>query len=367
MPQSYGAPLKPVGKSRKDAQSPPGAKFPIVGIGASAGGLEAFTEALGRLPTDTGMAFVLVQHLSPQHPSFLTELMSKVTQMPVVEVRDGIRVEPNHVYVIPPNVSMGILSGALRLIPREEQERPHLTIDFFFRSLAQEQKNEAIGIILSGTGSDGAEGLKLIKGEGGISFAQSPESAKFEGMPAKAIAVDHVDCILSPEEIALELIRISRHPFLRRSYATIDKESKTHGDASLGGILLLVRQVTGVDFSHYKHTTVRRRIMRRMVVHRLESLDRYLAYLQENRTEIGALQNDMLISVTSFFGIRRFSRRSEPSCFRPSCERGLEASRSDCRCTGCATGEEAYSIAIALLEYLGDKAIKSRSRSLRAM
>lgn len=341
----------------RSSEAQTGARFPIVGIGASAGGLDAFKKLLGRLPDNTGMAFVLVQHLSPRHQSLLPELISKATPMPVLEVKDGMRVKPDHVYVIPPNASMGILAGALRLLPREAHERPHLAIDFFLRSLAQEQRNEAIGVILSGTGSDGAEGLKQIKGEGGITFAQSPESAKFEGMPARAIAVDHVDFILSPEEIAQELIRLSKHPFLKKSYATIEEEKpRTEDGADLSKILLLVRQFTGVDFSHYKQTTVQRRIMRRMVVHKMESLERYLAFLKENRSEVTMLQNDILINVTSFFRDPEAFEALKAVVFPKLLQGKSHGDPIRIWIPGCATGEEAYSIAIVLLEFLADKA-----------
>ncbi len=186
--------------------------FPVVGIGASAGGLEAFRQLLEHLPTDTGMAFVLVQHLDPTHESILTELLSRSTRMPVSEVRDGMAVAPDHVYVIPRNTNMAIAEGVLHLLVREEGRGRHRPVDYFLRTLAEDQRHLAIGVILSGTASDGTLGLEAIKAEGGITFAQDPRSAKYDSMPRSAISAGHVDFILTPEGIAAEFERISRHP-----------------------------------------------------------------------------------------------------------------------------------------------------------
>jgi two-component system CheB/CheR fusion protein len=194
-------------KANKDAQDEQlgGKTFPIVGIGASAGGLEAITKLLKALPADTGMGVVVVQHLAPRHESALTEILSRATRMPVTEVKDGMLVEPDHVYVIPPDTNMAILHGRLNLMPRIQVEGQHMPIDYFMRALAQDQGVSAIGVILSGTASDGSQGLAAIKGEGGITFAQDPQSAKYDGMPRSAIAAGVVDFILPPEGIAREL------------------------------------------------------------------------------------------------------------------------------------------------------------------
>ncbi|MEO7163667.1 MAG: chemotaxis protein CheB, partial [Bdellovibrionia bacterium] len=329
--------------------------FPVVGIGASAGGLEAFTKLFSNLPPDTGMAFVLIQHLSPQHESLLPEIISRATTMSVVEVKDRTRVVPNHVYVIPPNATMGFHDGCLRLTPRGEHEQPHLPIDFFFRSLSDEMKTNAIGIVLSGTGSDGSEGLKVLKGEGGISFAQEPDSARFKGMPQRAINVDHLDFILPPEQIALELLKISRLPFVHASLsgATIDQD--IHETADTDKILTLVRQSTGVDFLRYKRTTVRRRILRRMAVNKVERFSDYYALLKESRTEQNALFDDILINVTWFFRDPEEYERMKAVIFPALIKNRRLGDPIRVWSAGCATGEEAYSIAIALLEYLGDK------------
>ena len=189
--------------------------FPVVGIGASAGGLEAFTQLLAHLPDETGMAFVLVQHLDPTHESQLADLLSKATRLPVTEVTDGMAVEPDHVYVIPPNTNMTIAKGVLRLTPRGDARSQHLPLDFFFRSLAEDRQSRAIGVILSGTGSDGSLGLAEIKAVGGITFAQDEKSAKYPAMPLNAVSSGCVDFVLPPDEIARELARIGQHPYLR--------------------------------------------------------------------------------------------------------------------------------------------------------
>ncbi len=187
--------------------------FPIVGIGASAGGLEAFTELLKHLPLDTGMAFVLVQHLDPQHESALTQLLSRATSLPVHEVTDNLRAEPDHVYVIPPNTSLAIAQGVLKLNPRPKARTPTRSVDVFFESLAEDQRERAIGVILSGTATDGTLGLEAIKAEGGITFAQD-ESARYDSMPRSAVAAGCVDFVLSPKDIANELARIAKHPYV---------------------------------------------------------------------------------------------------------------------------------------------------------
>lgn len=328
--------------------------FPIVGIGASAGGLEAFSELLENLATDTGMAFVLIQHLAPEHHSMLSEILSRKSVMPVTEVKDGMQVEANHVYVIPPNTNMAVLHRKLCLMPRGEAE-PHMPVDYFFRSLASDQGSKAIGVVLSGTASDGALGLKAIKGEGGITFAQDEETAKYYGMPRSAVAAGYVDFVLPPAAIAEEIGKISKHPYV--SHVEIAKPEKilpTSGE-TLDKIIIILRNVTGVDFTYYKQSTLKRRILRRMVLHKIETIDGYLKYLQTSPEEAVKLFNDILINVTGFF--------RDPETFTALKERVFPkilkqaTSRSTIRVwvPGCATGEEAYSLAITLLEFLGDR------------
>ncbi len=291
-------------RHKKRERSTPRPAFPIVGIGASAGGLEAFTQLLKALPLDTGLGFVLVQHLDPQHESALTQLLARATSMPVHEVTNNQRVEPNHVYVIPRNRNLFIAQGRLNLRPRRKDRTPQHSIDAFFESLAQDQRERAIGVILSGTATDGTAGLEAIKAEGGITFAQD-DSAKYDSMPRSAIAAGCIDFILAPDAIAKELVRIAKHPYLAgqfpevlapeadRASATAHEDDATPlpsggrgaptagvkgkgavaEDAPAGAgasrfkkILLLLRNHSGVDFSLYKSTTIQRRIVRRMVL-----------------------------------------------------------------------------------------------------
>ena len=272
-----------------------GPSFPVVGVGASAGGLEAFTQLLKALPVDTGMAFVLVQHLAPSHPSALTEILSRTTKMPVLEVRDEPTVEPNHVYVIPPDRSMIIARGVLQLLPRGGRGAPH-PVDQFFRSLADELRHKAIGVVLSGTATDGTIGLEAIKGEGGITFAQDA-TAQHEGMPHSAIASGCVDFVLPPAEIAREIVRIGRHP-----YAVLEAEARETDDKpNLAQVIQLLKHATGVDFTGYKFNTLYRRVTRRMVFQKLEGLPDYVQFLRQTPAEVEALYQDILINVTSFF------------------------------------------------------------------
>src|SRR5579864_4882872 len=332
----------------------PGTLHPIVGIGASAGGLEAFRLLLKGLPPDTGLAFVLVQHLDPGHESMLTSLLSKATEMPVTEVKEGVHAEPNHVYIIPPNTTMGILNGHLHLTARMEPGSRHMPIDYFLRSLAEDQGSGAIGVILSGAATDGTLGLKAIKAEGGITFAQDEKTAKYGGMPHSAIAAGCVDFVLSPEKIARELARIGRHPYLRVVAEPVPLPPED--DSDLRTLFLLLRNATGVDFRYYKYSTLKRRIARRMVLHKIAGLSQYLRYLRENPDELGALYEDILIHVTAFF--------REPETFRqlketilPKLLRGRPPQEPvRVWIPGCSTGEEVYSIAIVLLEYLGERA-----------
>jgi two-component system CheB/CheR fusion protein len=257
-----------------------GVQFPIVGVGASAGGLEAFMQFLRALPLDTGMAFVLVQHLSPTHDSALAQILSRATRMPVMEVHDEPVVEPNHVYVIPPNRCMGLVGGALQLAPREKVGSARV-VDHFFRTLAEERRHQAIGIVLSGNANDGTQGLEAIKAEGGITFAQD-DSAQYEGMPHSAIASGCVDLVLSPEKIAQEVVRISRHPCAAPESSTRERGSQP----KLARVLQLLHRATGTDFSQYKFNTVYRRITRRMVLQKQDDLNAYADLLQHNPDEV---------------------------------------------------------------------------------
>jgi two-component system, chemotaxis family, CheB/CheR fusion protein len=340
--------------TESDYSPPRGNPFPIVGVGASAGGLEAFTLLLSAVPEDTGLAFVLVQHLDPQHVSLLAEILTPATKLPVRTVHDGIEIKPNHVYVIPPNATMELQDGSLRLVTREPGL--HLPIDIFFRSLAQAQGSRAIGVVLSGNASDGSLGVRAIKAECGITFAQDEATARFGGMPHNAVATGAIDYVLPPEEIGIELARLAQHRFLITPKAGVAaSEILPADDADLKRILALLHAATKVDFSQYKRTTLQRRISRRLMVQHIETLADYARFLQQRPAEIAELYKDMLISVTSFF--------RDPEAFealvqqlgktlqeRPEREEPLRL-----WVPGCATGEEVYSLAIRLHEFVQDQ------------
>ncbi|MDA3926807.1 MAG: PAS domain-containing protein [Kiritimatiellae bacterium] len=340
--------------------------FPIVGIGASAGGLAAFEAFFSGMPKESngfdkltagpGMAFVLVQHLAPDHTSILTDLIRRYTRMTVFEVTDGIAVQPDCVYIIPPNRDMAFINGTLQLLEPAAPRGQRLPINFFFRSLAQDQRERAIGVVLSGTGSDGTLGIRAIKGEGGMVIAQTPESTEFNGMPVNAIATGLVDFELSPEEMPAKIIAYVAHAFgnvYRRVTTT-----KPLPETAMKKIFVLLRAQTGHDFSHYKPSTIDRRIARRMAVHQIEAIDGYVKHLQRDSGEVQALFRDLLIGVTSFF--------RDPEAFQTLEEKGIpklfankhEGAVIRVWSTGCSTGEEAYSLAILLAE-----AMKARKKS----
>lgn len=338
---------------RNKLEVSPSLPFTIVGIGASAGGLDAFTQLLNALSVDTGMAFVLVQHLDPAHDSQLPEILSRVTKMPVRQAGEAMVIEANSVYVIPPNCNMTIAGKAIHLTPRV----PHilnLPIDCLFESLASLQGSNSIGVVLSGNGTDGSLGLKAIKEQGGITFVQLESSAQFGGMPHSALASGAADFTLSPAGIAQELSSISKHPYVARSQ---QPECEPGEEAEIENIFELVRSLSGVDFSHYKRTTARRRIGRRMVVRRSHDMGEYLAYLKAHPEEIHDLYRDLLISVSHFF--------RDPASFAALTTFLRASLKSKERCTrfrvwvpGCATGEEAYSLAICLDEIFREESVQ---------
>jgi two-component system, chemotaxis family, CheB/CheR fusion protein len=329
-------------------------RFPVVGIGASAGGLEAATSFFKELSPHLGMAYVLVLHLDPARESKLTEILARTTPIPVVQAQDGMRVKPDHVYVIPPNCDMTIVDWVLSLRDREEHRSANTTIDTFLRSLAASHGSDAIGVILSGTASDGTLGLAAIKGEGGITFAQEPSTAKYDGMPASAIASGCVDFILNPVETAQEIARISQHPYIADHLNPEDR--KVGNGSDMEKIFRLLRRVTTVDFSGYKSPTIARRVQRRMALQKIDSLRAYGNLLQRNTREVEALYHDLLINVTSFF--------RNPEAFAalkqivyPALLRARTSTSGPIRVwvPGCSTGEEAYSHAMSLVEFLGEE------------
>ncbi|MHB8660863.1 MAG: chemotaxis protein CheB [Minisyncoccota bacterium] len=327
----------------------------VVGIGASAGGLEAVTELLENLPEKTGMAFVYVQHLDPTHKSLLTPILSRVARIPVQEAKQGTRIEADHLYVIPPNKNMFIEGGVLRLVTRVGGEGRLVSIDNFFRSLATDQKNRSVGIILSGNASDGVLGLGAIKGAGGITFAQNEKSAKHASMPHNAIVSGAADYTLVPADIARELAQISRHPYvapaskLAGESATLLNEKER---GSLEMISAMIRVRSGVNFSHYKSATLMRRVGRRMVLHKIETLPEYMAYLQNTPAEVEALFQDILINVTQFFRDRETFDYLKRHVFPLIVKEHSKDEPIRIWSAGCSTGEEAYSLAISMMEFL---------------
>jgi two-component system CheB/CheR fusion protein len=327
-------------------------------VGASAGGLEAFRQLLAALPVNTGMGFVLVQHLDARHESILAELLARGSRLPVSEVKEDTAVEPNHVYVTPGQHDVAIGAGMLKLVPRTTARGLHMPIDSFLRTLAEAQGSKAIGVILSGTASDGTLGVKAIKAEGGIVFAREPGSAAYDGMPHSAIASGCVDFILPPKRIAQELARLSRHPYVSAALgderAAEEPPSGPKGKDGLGAVLNVLRQRTKVDFSAYKPATLQRRITRRMALVHIDTLEDYARHLEGDADEVQALYQDCLITVTSFF--------RDPEAFQALCDKVFPALLKNrppgapirVWVPGCATGEEVYSIVICLLERAGE-------------
>lgn len=347
-PQFKSTQLKTVISIEKSSQT----HFPIVGIGASAGGLGAFEEFFSGMHgnDDPGMAFVLVQHLAPDHKSILTELIQRYTRMQVFEVEDGMEVKINCAYIIPPNYDMAFLNGKLQLLEPSAPRGQRLPIDFFFRSLAQDQHERAIGIVLSGTGSDGTLGVRAIKGEGGMIMVQNPESTEFDGMPRSAIATGLVDCELPPAKMVAKLIGYASHARIKPLKSGVDYTPKI--DNALKKVFVILRVQTGHDFSQYKPSTIHRRIQRRIAVHQIESMDNYVTFLQQTPQEVAALFRDLLIGVTNFFRDREafqaLDKLAIPKLFKGKPAGSLIRVWS----VGCSTGEEAYSIAILLQEHI---------------
>lgn len=334
--------------------------FPLVGIGASAGGLEAITELLSNLTANSGMALLVVQHLDPDHPSMLAEILARRTTMPVIEVAENQVIEKNQVYVIPPNTSMTVTQGRLRLKSRESIPGIPMPIDDLFYSLAEDQGANAIGVSLSGSGSDGALGMQAIKEEGGVTFAQDDSSAKFNSMPRTAVSLGCVDFILPPEEIAEELVRIGQHPIMTNHPLLLNVEQVAADEANLGTIFQILNVACKHNFTHYKRGTLTRRLTRRVALLNLNSLEEYIRFLKDNPDEVQALYQDLLIRVTSFFrdpeAFEGLTRKVFPGLVE-KCAAG-EAIRI--WVPGCSTGEEVYSIAICLMEYLNDRAASTK-------
>jgi two-component system CheB/CheR fusion protein len=330
--------------------------FPIVGIGASAGGLEALVQFFEHVPAGTGIAYVIIQHLDPTQKGMMPELLQRATTMMVVQVKDRTRVRPDCVYVIPPNSDMSLLHGSLHLLPPAAPRGLRLPIDFFFRSLAEDQHERSVGVILSGMGSDGTLGLRAIKEKGGIVLVQDPASAKFDSMPRSAVEAGLADFVAPAEELPDKLIAYSRH-LPRMGKPDLHFDGKTQG--GLEKIVILLRSHTGHDFTLYRRSTLHRRVERRIGVHKLGKIGAYIRYLQANPQELDILFKELLIGVTSFF--------RDPAAWQQLAKQALpallagRAAAGSVRAwvAGCSTGEEAYTLAIVLSEAL--KQIKSAS------
>ncbi|MFP5042191.1 chemotaxis protein CheB [Parasediminibacterium sp. JCM 36343] len=325
--------------------------FPVVGIGASAGGLEAFKKLLKAIPENSGIAYVLVQHLDPTHESMLPSLLQKATKLPVLEITDDIKVQPNHVYILPSNKMMVANDGVLELSPRTTNKGElNLPIDLFFNSLAEVHQSRAIGVVLSGTGSDGTKGLKAIKENGGITFAQDEESAAYEGMPNSAVLADVVDFILPPEKIVQKILEVTA--MLGKSDSVTESLSQQYEDM-FRQIIAVIRLRKGTDFTYYKQTTIRRRILRRMTLNKNEDPGAYVTFLRENKAEQDILYQDLLIPVTSFFRDHHVFVNLLESVFPQIIKNKNTTDPIRIWVAACSTGQEAYSIAIALKQFLG--------------
>lgn len=324
--------------------------FPVVGLGGSAGALQAFEKFFTHLPPDSGMAFVIIMHLDPNHRGNVAEYLQRFTPIPLVQAQDGMAVEPDHVYVIPPNKDMGIHNRQLLLLPPILPKGHRMPIDHFFQSLADDQMNKAVAIIFSGMGSDGEIGVRMIKEKLGMAMAQDPSTCEHPSMPKSAIATNLVDFVLAPEEMPIKLIQYLRHPGLNEEPSEQTLSDSRNSNA-LQKVLLMLRSATGHDFSLYKKNTITRRIDRRLALHQLNDYSHYVNYLRENPQELDILFKEVLIGVTKFF--------RDAAAFEALRERMFPvlSSKPDGEpirvwVAGCSTGEEAYSIAILLMEYL---------------
>ena len=341
------APRKPASTERSVTPSASDA-FPIVGMGASAGGLEAFTSFFNNMPADSHMAFILVVHLDPGHASMMPELLKRHTNMDVIEAQDGMTVVPDRVYVIPPNKDMSIFGRVLQIAAPAEMRGLRMPIDSFFRSLAEDQGEKAISIILSGTGSDGTLGMRAIHGAGGMCMVQDPETARYDGMPRSAIITGLADYVVPVEKMPEQL-----QAYVRQYYPKKPGKILYLGDTSLTAIqkiLAILRTKTGHDFSHYKKTTILRRIERRMSIHQVADAAAYAQFIQEHPEEIQVLFKELLIRVTSFFRDPEAFDTLEKKMLPDLIEKMTETDTIRVWVPGCGTGEEAYSIAILLRE-----------------
>ncbi|HEX9163143.1 MAG TPA: chemotaxis protein CheB [Thermoanaerobaculia bacterium] len=324
----------------------------VVAVGASAGGLEAFTDLLSAIPADTGLAFVFVQHLDPHHESLLADILTRAASIPVEQVTEGMRVESNHVYVIPPDREMTVSKGILHLAPRAS-DMPHRPLDVFFRSLANDQGSRAIGVVLSGNDADGSAGLQAIRDAGGITFAQTAESAKFDTMPRAAGAA--ADLVLPPGEIAEQLLRIAQQYDVPATETEVVPKAGEDAEA-FERVLLLMREQYQINFRQYKQSSVQRRVLRRVLLGGHAGLVSYAEFLRGNPAEVEALYQDLLIGVTSFFREPERYETLKTNVYPELVKNKGQSDTVRIWVAGCSTGEEVYSLAITLLEFLGERA-----------
>ncbi|MDR3666110.1 MAG: CheR family methyltransferase [Ignavibacteriaceae bacterium] len=328
--------------------------FFVAGIGASAGGVEAFIKMVREIPINSGIAYVLIQHLDPTHKSHLIEIIARETKLPVMEVTEGMHVTSDRIFVIPSSKDIKLLNGKFKLSSRSAQTGLHLPIDSFFKSIAENYAEHSIGVVLSGTGADGSEGLKFIKEADGITFVQDPKTCKYDGMPINAIATLDIDYVLPPERIAEEIIKISKNSLQIENVGhSIDEALPSSG--SIEKLFNSLRLFSGTDFSGYKPSTIKRRISRRMFINKIENLDEYIEYLKNNTNEVKSLYNDLLITVTGFFRDAKIFDTLRKNIFPEFMKEEQEEMQIRIWVPGCSTGEEAYSIAITLLEFLESK------------
>ncbi|HYK91978.1 MAG TPA: chemotaxis protein CheB [Acidobacteriota bacterium] len=342
---SKGVALKKRAPTRKTVSHP----FPIVGIGASAGGLEAFEQFFKHMPPDSAMAFILVPHLDPGHASMMPDLLRRYTQMKVVEVANGTKIAPNQVYIVPPNRDMAVCEGTLQLTQPEKTRGLRMPIDSFLRSLAEDQGENAICIILSGSGTDGSMGLRAVHGAGGMSMVQSTDTARYEGMPRSALDTGLADFVLPVEKMPEQLLAYVKKISSKkaRQISVVEK-----APTALQKVLLSLRTQTGHDFSHYKKTTIYRRIEKRMDVHNIEDITHYVRYLHDRPDEVQTLLKELLIGVTSFFRDPEAFEVLKTKLLPMLVDGKPEDYQLRIWVPACATGEEAYSIAMVVREFL---------------
>jgi two-component system, chemotaxis family, CheB/CheR fusion protein len=348
-----------MGVNKDLEKTPISQQFPLVGIGASAGGLESFKRLVRAIPEKSGSAYVVVQHLSPTHESALSEVLQKETKIPVKEIPDKVKIEPDTIYVIPSNKVLTTTDGILKLTPRENV-KTSLIIDVFLTSLAVVRGSFAVGVVLSGTGSDGTVGLKMIRDYGGITVAQNQESATYGDMPLNAVKAGVVDFVLPPEKIPGHLLEINRTSKIVVSPQTDDAPGEEDDAVVFKQIVMLLYQHSGVNFNHYKESTIRRRIARRMAMNNLDRLADYMTTLRSNNIELGLLFQDMLIPVTSFFRDFHVFEKLNSSLFSELFKKKHPDEPIRFWVAGCSTGAEAYSLAICLHEFFGEKAIDKK-------